>query len=145
MAYDAILTDDYDFQLTDDGDIATVDAFDTALLMSLFCERRATESEIPSAHLRRGWIGNESDQEGFEIGSKLWLYEQSRITKTLIQEIVSATLNGLQWLIDDNLATSINVSAKLQNNNIVIEVIISRPNSKVDYRYFEFWSNTGAA
>lgn len=144
MAYDAVLTDDYDIQLNDDGDIFTADSFDTALIMSLFCERRATASEVPVAQLRRGWIGNESDQDGFEIGSKLWLYEQSRITRTLIQEIVSATRNGLQWLVDYNLATSVDVSAKLQNNNILIEVIITRPNSKVDYRYFEFWSNTGA-
>lgn len=145
MAYDATLADDYDFQIDENGDILTTDSFDTALFMSLFCERRATESEVPVAHLRRGWIGNESNQDGFENGSKLWLYEQSRITRTLIQEIVSATLNGLQWFIDDNLATSVDASASLQNNNIVIEVIISRPNSKVDYRYFEFWSNTGAA
>lgn len=145
MAYDAQLTGDYDFQIDENGDILTADAFDTALFMSLFCERRATASEVPAVQLRRGWIGNESDQDGFEIGSKLWLHEQSRITKTLIQEIVSATTNALQWLIDDNLATSVNVSARLQNNNIIIEVIISRPSSKVDYRYFEFWSNTGAA
>ena len=145
MAYDANLTDDYDFQLDGNGDILTADFFDTALLMSIFCERRAAESEIPPAQLRRGWIGNESNNDGFENGSKLWLYEQSRVTRTTLQEIASVVQNGLQWFVDDGLAISINVSAKLQNNNIIIEVEIMRPNSTVDFRYFEFWSNTGAA
>jgi phage gp46-like protein len=145
MAYDANLTDNYDFQIDSDGDILTTDFFETAIQMSIFCERRAAESEVQPAQLRRGWIGNESNDDGFENGSKLWLYEQARVTRTVLQEIASVVQNGLQWFVDDGLAISVNVSTKLQNNNIIIEGSVTRPNSTVDFRYYAFWSNTGAA
>lgn len=145
IGYDAVLTSDFDLQLDADGDILTADAFNTALLMSLFCERRAQASEVPAPENRRGWIGNESDPDGFEIGSKLWLHEQSRITKTSLQDIVTSGSNGLQWLVNDNIITSFNVYASLSNDNILITVEIYRPNSEVEYKYFNFWSNTGAA
>ena len=73
----------YDIQLGDDGDILTEDAFDTAIIVSIFSDRRADESEALIPEMRRGWIGNESTP-GIEIGSKLWLYEQARLTRTIL-------------------------------------------------------------
>lgn len=137
--YDADLTDDYDFQIDDDGDIKTIDSFETALLMSLFCERRAQASEVPDSHRRRGWIGNTGE---FENGSKLWLYEQARVTRSTLIAIETAVYNGLQWLLDDNLAVNLEVSAELKNSNITITAIIERPNSKVERRYYDLWNST---
>ena len=133
----------YDFQLDETGDIETEDFFDTSILMSLFCERRASANEMPVSHYRRGWIGNESTPS-FEIGSKVWLFEQSRLTRSTLNGINSVVKEALQWMIDDGIALEISVSSELsQNNSIAIEVTISRPNSKVDKRYFELWENTG--
>jgi len=137
--YDADLADDYDFQIDSDGDIKTKDSFETALLMSLFCERRALASEVPDSHRRRGWIGNSPD---FENGSKLWLYEQARVTRTTLTAIETAVYNGLQWMVDDKLAVNLEVTAELKNSNITITAIIERPNSKVERRYYELWNNT---
>ena len=142
MSYDAALNTDsgyYDISIDADGDIATKDSFDTALLMSLFCERRALPSEVAVTHHRRGWIGNDD----FEIGSKLWLYEQARITRDTINGVNTAAKNGLQWLVDDNLIESINVSTSVVNNSISINAEIKRFNSAVEYRYYDLWSNTG--
>lgn len=140
---DAVLTSDYDLQIAPNGDILTADFFDTAILMSIFCERRASASEVPQSHRRRGWIGNESTP-GFEIGSKLWLFEQSRITGTILRGIESAVLNGLQWLIDDGYAINIRASAALTVTGVTLTVIIERPGSKVDKRFYDLWENTGA-
>jgi len=144
---DAVLAADstglYDFSLDASGDILTEDFFDTAILMSLFCERRAIASEMPASHLRRGWIGNESTP-GFEIGSKVWLYEQSRLTRATLNGINSVIKESLQWTIDDNIALEVAASSTLsRNNSITVEVTITRPNSKVEKRYFELWENTG--
>lgn len=139
---DAVLDENYDFQLSPEGDILTEDFFDTAILMSLLAERRANASEVPESHRRGGWIGNESTP-GFEIGSKLWLYYQSRVTRTVLTGVETAAINGLLWFIDDGIATSVEAVGKLSNGKIVLTVVITRPNSKVEKRYFELWNNTG--
>lgn len=141
MTIDAVLDDDYDFQIGADGDILTADFFDTAILMSLFAERRATASEMPESHRRRGWIGNESTP-GFEIGSKLWLLEQARISRTVLSETETAAYNGLKWMLD-GIAVNIFTAATLSNGSIALEVIIERPSSKPDKRYYDVWDNTG--
>lgn len=129
----------YDFQLDDNGDIKTADMFDTAVLMSIFCERRASSSEVPNSNQRRGWIGNESYDDGFENGSKFWLYEQARMTRTMLNGVETAIANGLRWFIEDGIATDITVAAEF--NGLTVE--IKRPNSNVDKRYYELWNNTG--
>lgn len=132
----------YDFTLDSEGDINTKNFFDTSILMSLFAERRATSAEIPTSHLRRGWIGNESSDD-FEIGSKLWLYEQARLNLDSINGIKSAIKEGLKWMVDDGIAISITVGVVVSDNTTIVEVIITKPNSKVEHMYFDLWENTG--
>jgi phage gp46-like protein len=144
---DAVLFKDssgiYDFQLDQTGDIKTEDFFDTSILMSIFCERRASVNEMTVSQYRRGWIGNESTPN-FEIGSKLWLFEQSRLTRNTLNGINSVVKESLNWMIDDGIALEISVVSELnQNNRIVIEVTLLRPNSQVEKRYFDLWENTG--
>lgn len=139
---DAVLSSTFDMQVGSDGDILTDDFFDTALLMSLFCERRADASEVPESHRRRGWVGNESTPD-FEIGSKLWLYKQARATRTALRGIETVALNGLQWFIDDDYAVNITTVAALISGSITLTIPIDRPGSKVEKRFFELWDNTG--
>ena len=42
----------------ENGDLSKTDGFETALLMTFLCERRASDSEIPSPKRQRGWWGN---------------------------------------------------------------------------------------
>lgn len=143
MALDAVLLDDtYDIQFADNGDILTEDSLYTAILMSLFCERRADASEVPDNARRRGWIGNEATP-GFEIGSKLWIYEQARITRSVLNGIADAASDGFQWLVDDGIAVSIETRALLQNGKPLLEVQMLRPSSQVDKQYFALWDATG--
>ena len=142
VGVDAVLTADFDMQIGPDGDILTDDFFDTALVMSLFCERRATGDEGPESSRGRGRSGNEETPD-FEIGSKLWLYEQARTTRTVLQGIETVVLNGLQWLIDDGYAINISAAAELDSGSITLTVQIDRPGSKVDRRFFTLWDNTG--
>ena len=111
--------------------------------MSFFCERRAASSEIADSQRRRGWIGNEITPD-FEIGSKIWLYEQARIDRNTLNGIGDAANESLQWMIDDEIAISVRSSSTFKNDSINLEVVISRPNSKVEKRYFTLWENTGS-
>jgi len=142
LTTDAALTENYDIQIGPDGDILTDDFFDTAIRMSLFCERRAEPSEVPESHRRRGWIGNESTP-GFEIGSKLWLYSQAKLTRSLLSGIESVVRSGLQWMVDDGIADSIDAVATIKNGTIVVDIPTARPGSQVDQRYYALWENTG--
>jgi len=146
MTTDVILNTDrgyYDFDWTETGDISTAEVLDTAILMSIFEEMRATPAEIPDARSRRGWLGNESTP-GFEQGSKTWLFEQERITGSVLAELGVIVRNGLQWLIDDDIAVSVEVEQPFfQNGNVCVFINLGRDGSPVDRRFFEIWNNTG--
>jgi len=146
VSVDAVLIESsngFDFNIDSNGDIETENFFDTALLVSIFCERRATASEVPESHQRRGWIGNEQGENGFEIGSKLWLFEQSRVTRSLLSDIEKVVFNALSWLIDDGFAVSIEAIAELKDNTVTLTVTIETPSSKVERRFYELWTQTG--
>jgi phage gp46-like protein len=112
--------------------------------MSIFCERRANENEIPTARLRRGWIGNIlSDIIGFEIGSKRWLYDQARMTDSTVNGIVNEIQNGLDWFVEDDLLDEITATAINTTDVISVEVNLFRNSSRVDQQYFDAWRATG--
>jgi len=148
MTTDVILNTDrgyYDFDWTESGDISTAQNLDTAILMSIFEEVRATSSEVPDSNLRRGWIGNESTPD-FEQGSKTWLFEQERITGSVLAELGVVVRNGLQWLIDDEIAVSVEVEQPfIKNGKVVVNINLGRDGSPVDRKYFELWNMTGSS
>lgn len=146
MTTDVILNPNkgyYDFDWTETGDISTAQTLDTYILMSIFEEVRATPAEVPESNKRRGWIGNESTP-GFEQGSKAWLFEQERITGSVLAELGVVIRNGLQRLIDDGIAVSVEVETPfLRNGKVCVNINLGRDGSKVDRRFFELWNNTG--
>ena len=133
----------YDLKIGFDGDIETADSFDTYILVALFTDKRADASEILDPLRRRGWIGNEHTP-GFEMGSKLWLFEQSRLTRTVANQIQAEAVNALQSLVDEDLAVSVQgVELDITDDGITLVVAIERSPSRVEKRHFELWNNTG--
>lgn len=129
-----------------DGDLKATDSFDTAINMTLYEERRADESEQPVNSLRRGWWGNElSDEDGFEIGSKLWQLYQARATENTNNRAVTTLQQAFAWFVEDGHATNIIVTSELKGNSIEPTVTILRSNNVVDSRSFKLWENTGAS
>ena len=126
------------------GDLLTINSFDTALKMSLFCERRATAAEEPVPELRRGWIGNlANDVQGFEMGSKLWLLMQSRLTQNILNEAIDYTNQCLQWLLDDKLLKSLQVTGRRTIDTLFLDIKLFRFNDRVESFLFTLWNNTG--
>lgn len=134
----------YDLKIGFDGDIETEDSFDTAVVVSLLSDRRANESEVVDSSRRRGWIGNEVTPD-FEIGSKIWIFEQARLTRTTMNGIADAARDALQWFVDDDLVVAIrNVQVVVAGRDqIGLEVTIERSPSQVEKRFFTLWENTG--
>lgn len=140
MGIDAVLYEaqQYDFALDAQGDIETADQLETAILMSLFCEKRAAPSEVPNPSRRRGWIGNVATP-GIEIGSKLWLYEQARVTRTVLNGIQAEGLDAVNWLVEDGIASR--VDTNVTTNELIVDLY--RPNSEVVSVYYPLWQGTG--
>jgi phage gp46-like protein len=127
------------------GDFKLVDGFETALAMSLFCERRADESEVSVPELRRGWWGNEVGPEGFEIGSKLWLLYQARKNQETLNKAEDYAREAVQWLVDQGHLKSVDVSASFTEDGISINIILNRFNGSTGSKSYQLWENTNVA
>lgn len=135
----------YDLGIGANGDLISEDGLDTSILVSLMADRRVLSSEVENEFLRRGWVGDLTPKrQGRELGSKVWLYEQSRnITETL-SGIEDAAVESLQWMYDDDLTDFIEVSATYAENGTTVnlKITLSYGNQPVN-RYFSLWEKTG--
>lgn len=143
---DALLTRPFnglfDFSIGTNGDVEQADFFDTAILVSIYEEKRATSSEIALPEQRRGWIGNESTQD-FERGSKIWLYEQQKLTREVMNNIIGAANDALAWMIDQGFAISVTSDVKLQEGEVFLNIQLQRPESTTIQRELFLWNNSG--
>lgn len=131
----------YDITVDQDGDLGNGDFLDTAILYSIYGERRASESEVPISSNRRGWIGNEG--KDFENGSKVWLFEQARRTQSNLNELAGALQDALEWMVDDGLLERVTARTFIEGGLTKAEIVLYRFNSKVEHIYYTLWENTG--
>jgi len=134
----------WDISFSDLGDIDTEGNFDTAILLSIFGEARASADEIPESNRRRGWVGNETTPS-FEQGSKVWEFEQERITGSMLAELGVVVRNALQWFIDDGYVDDVVVqSPRLVKGVVSVGISYIRDGSIVESRLYELWEATGS-
>ncbi len=136
----------YDFSYCKNGDLQITNGFDTSLLMSLFCEQRASSAEVQDSIRRRGWIGNKFyNEDGFENGSKMWVHiDQGRITNDSLNSIKNASLSCLEWLISDGFAQKTNAEIVIIDNIPLLKITVEASSSKTEEKFYNIWSNTGA-
>ena len=132
----------FDFDIAANGDVVQVDFFDTAIMVSIYEEKRAGAEEVPLPEQRRGWIGNESTPD-FERGSKIWLYEQSRLTREVINNIISAANESLAWLVSQGFALRVQSDVNLINGQVFLIIDLKRPESITIRRELFLWNNSG--
>ena len=134
----------FDLGINEDGDFIGEDGFDTALFISIYAERRANENEQPIPNLRRGWIGDLfSDVQGHEMGSKLWLLDQSRRTELTLTRARQYIDLALAWLKEQNHASNIQSDASFLEFGIRIFSEIFRFNDLVNSKTYDLWEETG--
>lgn len=96
----------------DDGDLSTTESLYSAVLYSLFTDRRASEDDVipDGTNDRRGcWADDFIDEES--EGSKLWLLDRSKQLQSVLNDAEQYAREALQWIIVDGLATRIDVAA----------------------------------
>lgn len=95
-------------------DLAKEDGLRTAVIISLFSDRRAeADDEIPDgSDDRRGWWAG-------SIGSRLWLLARAKETPDTLARARAYAIESLQWLIDDGVATAVEVTAEWAQRGVL--------------------------
>jgi phage gp46-like protein len=134
--------DYYDFSFSN-GDFVLTEGLDTALLMSVYVDKRAEASEMPAPATRRGWWGNlVGDYINYQIGSKLWLLSQARKNNNTLNNAKTYAYDCLQWLIDDQYANRIEVTTSYLNNTLILNVKIYKGLNIIYSNSYILWNNT---
>jgi phage gp46-like protein len=127
------------------NDLATDDGLETAVILSLFTDRRAEDSDVlPDGQTdRRGWWGDEfSGADGDRIGSRLWLLSREKSVDTVAGRAKEYAREALDWLVDDQIASAVNVQSELvDKRELALSISIQRPGgSAVEFRYQYNWA-----
>ena len=132
-----------DIAVGSDGDLQSVDDFSNSLDLSILNNKRENSSEVPQPIARRGWIGDLTPKtQGRKVGSKVWLFEQSRRDSDTINGIRDAVLESLQWLIDEGQVERTEVTAVASGiSGVLVTATFFIGNNTVK-RYFSLWNRT---
>ncbi|MBG6243174.1 MAG: hypothetical protein EKE20_15745 [Candidatus Symbiopectobacterium sp. Dall1.0] len=98
-----------DWQLSR-GDLNGGDDLQTAILISLFTDRKARKDDQYEGD-RRGWWGDTGEESN--IGSRLWLLNRQRLTTKIAQRAEDYAAEALKWLIDDGVVAAISTEAHI--------------------------------
>ena len=135
--------DHYDLSFADDGDFYTTDGLSTSLLVSWFTDRRASESEVSNPRYRRGWWGNLfKETTDPELGSKLWLLDQSVNAQDTLNDSLDYARDAYSWLITLNYADEVEVTGTTNFDTINIVVKIIKNNNVINQQVYDLWFNT---
>lgn len=132
------------------GDLATDTTLRTAVVVSLFTDRRARDDDALPAGAgddRRGWWGDllppvEHDQ----IGSRLWLLAREKQTREVVARAREYAEEALAWLVEDGVADRVEVRADIVRTGVLgLHITIHRPQGAEEYRYHYVWEATADA
>lgn len=125
------------------GDLVIDETLETAILVSLFTDRRVSAEELPQGETsRRGFWGDMLEEDGDEIGSKLWLLDREKESDDeLLARAEEYSAEALRWLVDDGIASSVEVETELiGRGQLGISVAVIRPDGVGEnYRFNTLW------
>ena len=127
----------------DGNDLEGTDGLLTAIIVSLFTDARGNSSVVADAYKRRGWVGNLLTlNEGYELGSTLWLLEQARLNQNTAIAAEGYARKSLQWMIDDGIVDVIEVEfVQTSVREGTLTVSLFKDQNRVA-RYTTLWNNT---
>lgn len=131
-------------------DLGRDDGLETAVIISLFTDRRATPEQLPPEALQddlRGYWGDLAQASASDqTGSLLWLLAREKQRPQTLSRAQQYGRDALNWMIDDRVATRIEVAATFASRGVMHLVIdIYRPSgTAVRYRYNYEWSAQAA-
>jgi phage gp46-like protein len=129
-----------------DGDLTTGQDLETACLVSLFTDKLATPDFVPTDGTsdRRGWWADPYNDQ--PLGSSLWQLERAHKTRDTLGLARRYALDALQWLVDDGVASRVDVDTRWVgppgSTMLGIAILISKPDgSATRFQYGWAWDN----
>ena len=139
-----------DFTFDEDiQDLESDEGLETAVIISLFTDRRAkTDDILPDSNSldKRGWWGDlVSDVEDDQIGSRLWLLDREKTEKLVLLRAKKYLEEALEWLIEDEVAVKVVAQAERQgspgNDRLILGVEIYKiDGNKKSYSFETQWN-----
>ena len=131
-------------------DLQTGQDLETACLVSLFTDKRATPDFVPTDGTsdRRGWWADLYNDQ--PLGSSLWQLERAKKTRDTLGLARRYAQDALQWLVDDGVASSVVVDTRWLDGAVGgtmmgIAVAITKPNGSLTRFVFGWaWDNLAA-
>jgi len=130
-----------------DGGLATGNDLATAILVSLFTDRRLPADQAPpdgSKDPRGWWADTYEDQP---IGSLLWTLERAVVSNgpAFLAQVQRMCQDALQWLLDDKVAAAVIVRTWwITTAYIGIAVTVVEPNgTSQPFQYSWAWKGVG--
>ncbi len=145
----------YDFDtlvsdlVIDENDLASDAGLETAVQLSLFCDRRAELGDVlPLGETdRRGWWADAlADVPDDKFGSRLWLLDRAKPTAEALVRAEEYAREALQWLLDDKVAEAISVTVTYPSRGVrSLLVHVQRPTmDSVEFRFNHTWASQEA-
>jgi phage gp46-like protein len=99
------------------ADFAREDTLQTAVVLSLLCDRTAQAHEVPAGADRRGWWAdafsqaNPIDRASTEsFGSRLWLLMREKQLAQTRERVRDYVKEALAWMVEDGMAEGVEVT-----------------------------------
>ncbi len=129
----------------EDGDLESDEGLETAVVISLFSDRRAGADDDPPGgpEDKRGWWGDAlAEKEGDRIGSRLWLLAREKNIPRDINKARAIAEEALAWLVEDGIAERVVVTAEALAPEVLgLTIEIHRPESPpARFRFDTFWN-----
>lgn len=126
------------------GDLASGDDLETAMIISLFTDRRARRDDDADESDRRGWWGDEDSD--YDIGSRLWLLKRQKLTVSVARRAEDYTREALQWLLDDGVVGAVDIHAQIiWPSRLMVHIDYHRPDGSSDaVRFYWVWRESYA-
>lgn len=120
FSLDGNLRPSFDITIAE-GDLARDDGLETAVILSLFLDRRANADDaLPTGETdRRGWWADAYQDADRHTGSRLWLLRRETTTPQVVQRFREYCLEALNWMVKQGVARSVNVTATRYDNHTV--------------------------
>jgi phage gp46-like protein len=127
-----------------DGGTSVDEGLRTAVLISLFTDRRAEDGDpLPDNGTdRRGWWGDiHPEVDGDLIGSRLWLHTREKQLASVLRNTEKYAAEALQWMRDDGVADEILVVAKNPADGVkTLDISIRKPTGEtLNFKFSNYW------
>ncbi|MGV6478767.1 phage GP46 family protein [Pantoea agglomerans] len=125
------------------GDLDKGNDLESAVLISLFSDRRADTDDATDDNDRRGWWGD-SDEE--LLGSRLWLLNRSPLSVAVARRAEVYAQESLAWLVGDGVMSSVSaVGTIVRPDRLYLTVTLNRPDgSSHQYKFNWLWRDNNA-